>query len=751
MRKTSKIKRIFAGLLALLLTVALLPAQTARIAKADDPAPTINTSKDVSLTIFKYRYDGNNPGTATGTIADRTGVPPEAQLLNGVTFDVYKVADIVQVNGALKYATVSNVKSALETVHSGSDYTYIDGGLDSNEIKSLFTTVVLTQISSAKISKKTQNTTVSGAPTDGVAQFSNAELDGQGLYLVVESAAPAVVTTMADPFLVSLPMTDVTNKNDWIYDVYVFPKNGTTTGGIKLIKQGKIGGGTATAIDGAKFKLQKKQSDNTWLDLTKDDNGNDIGNAGVITVPNTGITISGLSQGTYRFVETEVPSNTGYILDTVTTYEFVVSIADAPGTDESDSHHPYDVGDLLITYGGKTYLSKSSIIPEYTVTNYKPDVEKKVLKRDGDKATAADWVDAVDYSVGDKIPYCIQIDVPQNVASLRSFEITDTLVNQNYDSGSLKIYSDAALSNDITTTLGVTVDTSGGTNTWKIEFNSFDVATGSKSTTGTTSKLAGYAGSSIYIYFTATLTSDAVVTSVGNKNKVDLNYSNEIVPAKDSTDNEVPAPPKDIIHDEAIVYTFEIEVVKKDGKTNTALTGVEFDLYREINTGETVDPSAKLSVDEATKLGLPTSTTGYVKVNLTTLSTDANGKINVHGLENGTYYLVETKALEGYNLLKEPVEVEISASYAIISTETTTTDSGTGITTTKTEVSTNQYNNTGTNGVIATEILNNKGFTLPTTGGIGSAIFVFVGVSMMVAAVILFFVSRKKENEKTKP
>ncbi|MGR0160466.1 SpaH/EbpB family LPXTG-anchored major pilin [Paenarthrobacter nitroguajacolicus] len=45
-----------------------------------------------------------------------------------------------------------------------------------------------------------------------------------GLYLVTETNYPAGVTPAA-PFLVSVPLTDPDNKDNWIYDVHVYPKN----------------------------------------------------------------------------------------------------------------------------------------------------------------------------------------------------------------------------------------------------------------------------------------------------------------------------------------------------------------------------------------------------------------------------------------------------------------------------------------------------------------------------------------------
>ena len=82
------------------------------------------------------------------------------------------------------------------------------------------------------------------------------------------------------------------------------------------------------------------------------------------------------------------------------------------------------------------------------------------------------------------------------------------------------------------------------------------------------------------------------------------------------------------------------------------------------------------------------------------------------------YYLVETKAPTGYNLLSNAVEVHF----------------------TDAEVA-------GTNGIYTVEIENTSGIQLPITGGTGTVIFTIIGIALMVGAVVLFVVSRKKAKE----
>ena len=69
--------------------------------------------------------------------------------------------------------------------------------------------------------------------TDENGRTAKENLD-VGLYLVVETAVPEMVTSTTDPFLVSLPMTTVNNNtegtapeggHEWNYDVTVYPKS----------------------------------------------------------------------------------------------------------------------------------------------------------------------------------------------------------------------------------------------------------------------------------------------------------------------------------------------------------------------------------------------------------------------------------------------------------------------------------------------------------------------------------------------
>nr|WP_278825797.1 SpaA isopeptide-forming pilin-related protein [Mediterraneibacter faecis] len=183
---------------------------------------------------------------------------------------------------------------------------------------------------------------------------------------------------------------------------------------------------------------------------------------------------------------------------------------------------------------------------------------------------------------------------------------------------------------------------------------------------------------------------------------------------------------------------------KADG---TPLQDVEFDLYKEVSE-ETINAITGV---EAKNVGLD-SRKYWLKINTGSLKTAGeNGEVSQPGLANGTYYLVETKTNKNYNLLKEPVKVELKIQYTTSMTETWnwTPDSDGNkklvkhtITSSKTTFTENETNSTG----IHTEtIINKQGFELPITGGMGTVLFSIAGFALMAGAAFVLLKGRRKD------
>lgn len=654
-----KFRKMLAGVLSAAMVLSTMTVTAFAETSTTTPA-TIDTTKTGSITIHKYEYNESGGEAGTGETTDVNKVPSDAKALEGAGFTIYKVADI---DDLAKYYNANP-----ESLPSVDDY-LTDGEINASKVLE------------TKSEVKTDNA--------GIAKFDNLAL---GFYVVVKTTTPDKVTTPVKPFIVSVPMTTKDGDN-WLYDVHVYPKNKTTYGGVTLEKTGKDG----TKLEGVTFILQK-QNGSSWVNVTKNENtGDDLT---LKTDKDGRITVEGLSQGKYRFIETDRGTNNGYIMDGATVYEFTVT------------------ADGKIVYDGKT---ENNII--ITVKNEKPDMTKQVKERDKDN-----WKQDADYNVGDMVPYKITIDVPSNITNLKEFTLTDTPTNLDDKEVSLQCEGS------------------------DVDLNAYSVAKEGEhgfKITFTTENMASYAGKQIVVTYNAELLGGAVTTINGNQNTAKLEYSNKILPGQDDKDNpnrpENPdiKPGKDSIEDSAVVYTFKLQILKKAEKADgTPLQDVEFDLYKEVSK-ETINA---ITGAKAKNVGLD-SEKYWLKINTDPLKTDENGEVSQSGLANGTYYLVETKTNKNYNLLKEPVKVELNIVYTTTTKTEWVTDEN-GVKTlvkneiTKTEFKEGSDTSTGTH---TETIINKKGFTLPITGGMGTVLFSIAGFALMAGAAFVLLKGRRKD------
>lgn len=691
-----KLKRLFTAILSAALTLSLcaMPAMateggTTAGTPLADGMPVWDTTKKGSITIHKFEYNPSSGAPSQqGTGAEGEGAPAGAIPLDGVTFEIYQVQSQTWLESY--YGGQVTASSQDFSKMDASDY----------YTKNSTTGAITVNSGATKVATVTTTTT----ETDkGVAKKDGLAL---GLYLVVETKAPDKVTSPADPFLVSVPMTriadnDTTNKlTDWIYDVHVYPKNSTTYGQVTIEKKGYTGGGTGVALEGVQFKLQK-QNGADWTDITANDSNGSTYN--LTTDINGKITIAGLSQGEYRIFEdaySNTSANKGYILDA--------------------EYHTFTVQkDGKIQVDGN--VSANATIQ---VANHRPDMKKEVYN-------GTEWKQDAQYGVGDTVPYKITIEVPKNIDKLSTFTVTDTPTGLTDNVSSIEVKDDTT---DLTKNTHYTVADNG---------NGFTI-------TFTPAEMAAYAGEKLVITYTATVSNDAVVGGKGNSNNAKLTYTNKI-----NTHDSPAAPSTNTIEDSAVMYSFGIKVVKTAEDGNTPLLGVVFDLYREAKTGETsiVDAETvkKAGLDSTkswilVKSGLTTNASGIIDT-----SDSANATNYTHGLANGDYYLVETKTVDGYNLLTKPVEVKLDVTATTTWQKTNVYDASGNLvkhgTVTKTTFTHTSNNGDATKTELAVaKVINRKGFTLPVTGGFGTLLFSGIGVLLVLAGVGVLFSLKKKSN-----
>ena len=701
-----KLKRLFTAILSAALTLSLC-AMPAMAADGSTAAGTPNTStidkgQTGSITIYKRALDGETPGDpGKGEAMEAPGTA-----LKDTGFTLYRVKDT---EALLDYYNGLSTGAAAEVTV---DSCFKD--------KTSYTKENLrTEISQAKAENE------KFTDENGMAKFDGLKV---GMYLVIETQAPQAVTVPVEPFLVSIPMTrigDTAAGEQWLYDVTVYPKNSIAKGTVKLVKQGKQGDAAPTPLEGVQFSLFRKSDTegNVYKEVTV---------TNPVTNASGEITLENLTKGRYYLLETGYAANKdkGYILNTTGKFYFdinekgkAVKVTDPEITDNVAD------GSFAIDANGTTL----------TVTNYKPDIEKTVTKRNGDKAHQAD------YGVGDDVQYTLTIDVPENVKSLKTFKVTDTTVAsqlvQKEDSVVISAKNkDGGDATPAKSTYTITVAPDADNSVMTVDFFK-------------PSELADVAGGKITITYTATVQSGAIVAGDGNVNTAKIVYSRktgiEAVPGDQTYE----------ITDKGVVYTFGLKIHKtaKGGKENgNGLKEVTFDLYKMVESYELEGGQVKTTIrgvdytDEnladAVKLGL-TENKNEKWIKIETLKTGDGGYVSAKGLPSGTYKLVETKTADGYNLLSKPVDAKLNLTYSEAWTTTTKYDEKGNQT--KSTITTPTYTRGEekvTDPSAEIEIVNRAGFTLPVTGGFGTLLFSGIGVLLVLAGVGVLFSLKKKSN-----
>lgn len=220
-------------------------------------------------------------------------------------------------------------------------------------------------------------------------------------------------------------------------------------------------------------------------------------------------------------------------------------------------------------------------------------------------------------------------------------------------------------------------------------------------------------GDVVTVTYYAQINENAKIADEANVNKAKVEYGTNSHTEYDTTET----------------YVWKMNIVKYtmkkaadgDQATEEKLAGATFKLSRDA-AGTQVIKLVKVN-DTTYRLALPTETDTADD----TITTGETGELVINGLADGTYYLTETKAPRGYNLLREPVNVTIGHKDANGKlTETSFVADQT---------------ETDTSGVVKVE--NNAGAELPSTGGIGTTVFYVLGSAMALGAVILLVTKKR--------
>ena len=336
-------------------------------------------------------------------------------------------------------------------------------------------------------------------------------------------------------------------------------------------------------------------------------------------------------------------------------------------------------------------LMLQKIEPTVDVNNGKYVIDDVEFTAKKAEVSIAKTADKTSVTKGEKVAYTVAVDIPTYSAEAtdKTIYVSDLLPDGlTIDTASINVKIDGADVNPTAYNLDTTATKD---YTFKL----------SVSTQQYTNSWTNQGGNKLVITYTATLNNDNTTeVNVIETNTATFDYS--FYPYVENSHKQKT--------DTVDVTTFAIKIDKYvAGSHATKLADAKFDLYR-----TATDAEIAAGVTET----IPHTTINGIKLESDVVTNDSGVATFEKYEANGTkydYYLVETQAPHGYNILAEAVKVNFTD--AVVEE---------------------------TNGVYTVEVPNSSGITLPITGDEGIVIFTVIGIALMAGAVILFVLFHKK-------
>ena len=401
--------------------------------------------------------------------------------------------------------------------------------------------------------------------------------------------------------------------------------------------------------------------------------------------------VENLELGLYLAVETKVPE------------------------DVVDTTNPFFVSVPMTTVDGDNWNYDITVYPKNDTGD--PTLEKSVREALASTGKTEEFKQFATGSSGDTMVYEIVSTLPaitSNATKLTKYDFVDTLADGLTYNKTFKmtyeVYSDKALTKKVATLESTDFEVSYEGNVMTISLTDAGLE-----------KINKYSEHTIKILYAAKINSDSsfICGQAGNKNKVTLTWERTSQGYSDT------------LEDDAIVYSFGIDLTKEfsDKTTADAASDKLFEKVKFVLFNETEQAYIKAELKD----GIYYVTGLTDEANATALVPQSNGKVVVLGLENDIYTVTETETADGYTLLKDKVKVEIIFSeYQYASAKV----DGTAVT----------MSSDGNSSKAKAQftIVNTKSFDLPGTGDSGFIYIVAIGFVIMAGAVIAVMKLSKK-------
>ena len=406
--------------------------------------------------------------------------------------------------------------------------------------------------------------------------------------------------------------------------------------------------------------------------------------------------------------------------------------------------------------GGNDYARTSYILTQYdaskgaeiTVKSAAPTVDKQVYDND-DKAATGDnngWGESADHAINETFQMKLIATIPadEDFAAYKAYKVA---FHDTYNKGitfekiaSVTVAGETVNAGEANTDYQLVSDKD--SRTLDITINDIVPAITAAS------KKLGTEEITVEVIYNVHLNEDAATvntsasglsTSYKNVNGVYLEYSNNpnwngsgtAAPGEDTPggDESTGKTPKDYVW----VFTYESNNKKVDD-ANKPLTGAKFQIKNGDTVIKLVDKGNGEYVVADQSLALSTSEGASPKIVDTMVSTGTDAKFNIKGLDAGTYTLVETEAPQGYKVAADTV-FHISATHSEGKTENNVDTELADVTLATGEG--NSLNHT---------IVDSSSSKLPSTGGMGTTLFV-LGGGCMAGLAGIYLISKKRAKD----
>lgn len=284
-------KTSFKRLGAILMAVAILFSFTVAADAATVPTATIDTGRTGSIDIYKYDLTRANTDDAAAAMIDSyvsTGVRDTAleavlddgtvnnlgngqqsygYAVKGVVFSYLKVADIctyseTEANGTHKDMVLykfndSKSGDLLSAIGLSNNDAYpVTSAFAQTDYHFFVSDTLIDALSAALANNATgvKDALETYMTAQGAAAFAETDEHGHtakdgldlGLYLIIETKVPEMVSDTTDPFFASVPMTSFNGTNasnggqEWLYNIVLYPKNATSIPTLeKVVRENK--------------------------------------------------------------------------------------------------------------------------------------------------------------------------------------------------------------------------------------------------------------------------------------------------------------------------------------------------------------------------------------------------------------------------------------------------------------------------------------------------------------------------------